>query len=207
MLLLSPSIEGIAANGIPASYEECLRDKNQTSEISQLRCIYSLPLEPTQRTVECLTQTEAYRSWAGQSCNATHDETGYGLSCGQTRVGIHDLPCELIFYSPEYAFPADFIECQKRSGKISPTYTGDKICSIEIELPPFYGQPNKTVVNLEVGQRLMEACRVQGGFYELALGEHPQCYAAFVEAMTQEACEAARHRWVQLPAGAFRCMP
>ncbi len=194
--LLEWESDGSAAESIPQTYEACRQAGKLAREVSALRCVYTLEPEPTERFTNCLLQAEAYRQWKDQSCQAVHDQTGYSLKCGNTLVGVFSGPCELIYYNPDYSFPSTFETCKMRGGEMGQTYTEKALCSVSIDLPPYYGSPNKTVYDPDVGSHLMEMCRNIGGWYELALGEHPQCRVTFLEANTQDACEAAQARWV-----------
>ncbi len=174
-----------AARSIPQSYEECRRSGPLTREDSALRCVYVLEPELTDRFMACLLRTEAYQQWTNQSCRiihdqaVVHDQAGYGLICGSTLVGIFSGPCELIYYNPAYEFPQDYGACKARDGQLHQTYEAEPVCTVEVNLPPYYGKANKTVFNSEIGRRLMDACRAQGGNYELALGKYPECRKTF----------------------------
>ena len=100
-------------------------------------------------------------------------------------MGIFSGSCEVIYYNPMYEFPGDYPTCKVRDGQLSQTYSGKLLCTVTIDLPPYYGAPNKTVYDPEVGRRLMDACRGHGGRYELALGKYPECRKTF-EMITQQ---------------------
>ena len=121
--------------------------------------------------------------------------------------GIFSGPCQLMFYNPDYTFPRNFDECQQRGGHLSATYTRARACSVTVTLPPFYDSPNKAVYDTDVGARLMNDCQARGGFFEMVVGEYPECRATFLDVPdTQQDCEAAFGKWQPLPDGTFRCV-
>lgn len=196
---------GEAARLIPQTYEECKQAGPLAREVSALRCVYELEPESTERFTTCLLRTEAYQQWRDQSCRAVHDQAGYGLRCGNTLVGIFSGPCELIYYNPSYEFPKDYGTCKARDGQLGQTYLAEPLCTVEVDLPPYYGAPNKTVFSLESGRRLMDACRIAGGHYELALGKYPECRKTF-DVQTQQECEALSGQWQEVLSGRFGCV-
>ena len=182
---------------IPQSYKACRQAGSLAREVSALRCIYVLEPEPTERFTACLLRVEAYHEWVNQSCRTVRDPRGWhSLICGSTSVGVFSGPCQLVYYNPAYQFPDGFATCKARGGKIDQTYTGEALCTVEVDLAP-YEAPNKTVYNLDIGQRIMGTCRNRGGHYELALDKHPECRLRFLDATTPRACEAAQARWVE----------
>jgi len=194
---------------IPQTYEECKQAGPLAREVSALRCVYTLEPEPTERFTACLLQAETYQQWREQSCrwlpNQVVHGSGYGLRCGNTLVGVFGGPCELIYYNPSYEFPQDYGTCKARDGQLDQTYLAEPLCTAELDLPPYYGAPNKTVFTLEIGRRLMDACRTQGGNYALALGKYPECRKTF-EIQTPSACEALSGQWQEVLSGRFGCV-